>query len=557
MRALGGGLLVVLLAPLLALGPALVLDRGGDGVPRLSAFPAALVVLDPLVWRCVRNSAAIAGVVTVGSLGIGTGLGMILGRRRFWGRWLLRRLAFLPLAFGPIWMTPGVVAWVGGEAGWEWLGARTFLGQPGDEWARWLALAWVEIAVGTPLAILAILAGLARVDPAWADAARVVGAGRWLVWRDVTWPTLRPGLARAGATIFALAVVEPAGPTILGLRRTLAVELADAAFRFPEPNRAATLAVIAIGLALGARNLLLRWGGPSYAIDHAGADLPPEPRAGYRLGGLATLTSLGWTVLAAGPALAFGRRLGRAALEGQPATWPVLRSILEGWNTVEMATWAGNSATAATLAVGVGLICLRGMAGGARRSADWFAVLPPLPLAIGALALPWLAATGADVAGWPILAAFLRGLRTELSPGRSPGFLLIIALAATVLPWLARGPAGRDSTSTRGPVDAALLAGATTRAARRLALGQDRAVGWRPMIVAWTWAATDLAVAWTLTALDERRTLAPAALGLVAIDAGRPDPHLLGLFALMTAIRLVGLVALAGGERTGGWITKT
>ncbi len=71
----------------------MVVDRGGDGAPRLSAFPAALVVLDPLVWRCVRNSVAVASAVTVGSLVVGTGLGMLLGRRRFWGRWLLGGLA--------------------------------------------------------------------------------------------------------------------------------------------------------------------------------------------------------------------------------------------------------------------------------------------------------------------------------------------------------------------------------------------------------------------------------------------------------------------------------
>ena len=107
-RGLAGGLVLVLLAPLVALGPAMILDRGPDGVARASAFPAALVVLDPLVWRGVRNSVAVAVMVTTGSLALGLALGTIAGRRRFWGRWVLGRLAILPLAIGPIWLTPGV-----------------------------------------------------------------------------------------------------------------------------------------------------------------------------------------------------------------------------------------------------------------------------------------------------------------------------------------------------------------------------------------------------------------------------------------------------------------
>ena len=190
-----------------------------------------------------------------------------MGRRRFWGRWLLGFLAIAPLAVGPTWITPGVVAWIGGRAdsGWEWLAARSLLGQPGDDWARWLALVWVGVVGTTPLVILATRVGLARVDPAWADAARVVGASRFAVWRAVTWPSLRPILARVASVTFALTIVEPAGPTILGLRRTLAVALADASFRFDAPNRASTLAAVAVGLAVVARALLVRWGGPIFA----------------------------------------------------------------------------------------------------------------------------------------------------------------------------------------------------------------------------------------------------------------------------------------------------
>ena len=357
-RVLGVVLLAVLFVPVLALIPAMVLDRGFDGRSRVSAFPAALVVLDPLVWRCVRNSVAVALAVMVGSIVLGTGLGLILGRRRFWGRWPLGILAMIPLAVGPIWTVSGVVALVGGDSSWGWLAARSFLGQPGDDWARWMILVWSELAGATPLVILATRSGLTRVDPVWADAARVVGAGRVRVWLDVTWPTLRPGLARVAGVVFTLTLIEPAGPTILGLRRTLVVEMADAAFRLDDPNRAATLATIAIAITLGVRGLLARWAGPVEVRRAIWSKPRLEPRAGKRLGGFATLVLLAWIGFALGPVVVFARRLVEDAIGDRPITWTTLRSVVEPWSSLEAQNWAINAVMTATLAVGLDLILL-------------------------------------------------------------------------------------------------------------------------------------------------------------------------------------------------------
>ena len=135
-RAVGVVLILIVAAPALAIAPAQVVDRGPGGEARSSAFPAALVLFDPLVWRCVRNSVAVAALVAVLATAIGATLGILLGRRRFWGRGPLGLIALTPLAAGPIWTTPGVLAWVGGGSGWDWLAARSFLGQPGDDWGR-------------------------------------------------------------------------------------------------------------------------------------------------------------------------------------------------------------------------------------------------------------------------------------------------------------------------------------------------------------------------------------------------------------------------------------
>ena len=557
---LGLGLLVVLAAPVLALVPAMVVDRGVEGPARVSAFPAALVVLDPLVWRRVRNSVAVALAVTVGSLGLGTGLGMLLGRRRFWGRRSLSWVALAPMAVSPIWLAPGVVDWIGGDSSWSWLAARSWLGQPGDDWARWLALVWVGLVGGSPLVILATLDGLRRVDPAWADAARVVGAGRRRVWLDVTWPTLRPELGQVGAAIFTWVLVEPAGPTILGLRRTLVVELADAAFRFDEPNRAATLAALVVAIAVVGRSLLRRWGGPCSGPTTPVASSRNEPRAGLRLGGIAVGLLVLWAVFALGPAVTCGRRLVAAAMGEHPPTWATARLILDATITPEATRWALNSTTTALLAVGFDLLLLvllrKGATRGTSFSGRWIAAIPPLALAVGALAVPSLLAVWADTTGWLNLAGGLRAVRTELSPGRSPGFLLILVLAATRLPALARGTAHDDQPAPPAPTDAALLVGASAREASRVGGSRHGSLGIRPGFVAWTWASTDLGSAWILTTLDERRTLAPAALDLIGGGTGPFDSRLLGLFVVMTLIRLAGLALVVGSTRSRrgpGW----
>lgn len=550
---LGLGLVVVLLLPFVALGPAMVVDRAWDGAARVSAFPLALVVLDPLVWRCVRNSVAVALVVTVVSLVVGTGLGVLLGRRRFWGRWPLSVLAVAPLVVSPIWIAPGVVAWIGGASGWEWLGARSFLGQPGDEWARWFALVWVGVAGGGPLALLATRRSLLRVDPAWADAARVVGATRMRVWLDVSWPTVRPELARVGGTIFSWTLIEPAGPVVLDLRRTLVVELADAALRFDSPNRAATLAVIAGVVAIVGRSLFQRWGGPDWSGPAALSGATVVPRTGFRLGGMAVVILVVWSYLTLGPPIHLARRLVLATPGVRTFDGAAFRTILGEWFTPEVVVWIGNSAATASLAVGLDLILLACLAGGKRANFGWwigpFAAVPPLTLAVGAMTVSsLLAAAAAFAADRPEVAGILEVIRVELSPGRSPNWLLVLVLAGGALPNLALW-LGRPEKNITEAIDAALLAGASTRQARQISRGGQGSGGFGPIVLAWVWASTDLASAWLLSTLGERRTLAPAGLELIRHGADPLDPRLGAIFVVMLAVRVIGLGLLLRADR--------
>src|SRR5262249_19777693 len=132
---------------------------------------------------------------------------------------------------------------------------------PGWCWVAWV---WVALAVGVPVVFLASSSALGRVEPSWEDAARLAGAGRAQAWRQLGWPVVRPDVARALGFVFAGALLEPGGPLVLGLRRTLGAQIAASALAVPgagQLTRAAVLALAGAGLAAAGRVLIRWWGG--------------------------------------------------------------------------------------------------------------------------------------------------------------------------------------------------------------------------------------------------------------------------------------------------------
>ena len=553
-RLTGGSLLAVLLLPSLAAWPSAFLDRGPDGSPRASIFPIALTLFDPFVWACARNSLVVAATVAAGSLVVGVGLGLIVGRWRFWGRAPLWALAIVPMLAGPLLVAPGIGLALGGHRGWDWLAARSTLGMSAESLARWAALAWSGLAGGAPLVALATVAALGRVDPSWSEAARSVGASRARAWRDVVWPILRPGVARASAVVFTLTLVEPAGPLILGLRRTLAVQMIDAARRLDQPTRAATLALLAIAIAAAGRVAIGWWGGRSYARKGV-TYVPLTSNASVLRAYSSRLALMAWCLLSVGPIWLSIRQAFQAIESTRLDAW---WTVCGGWLAdPELRGWAANSSATAGLAVAVDLAILRAVAPGKPGSraraiglvGRLFEAGPPLALGVGALATPWLLVALADSAGGPA-GDWLRSVSLELSPGRSPGFLLVLALAIVQLPMLAGVAELARGRVRPARVDSSRLLGESDRRASRA--GEGGRLGVVPVSSAWlafAMASTNLAVALLLTPFSERRTLAPGVLGSL-LESGAMDGRVAGPIAAILAVRLMAF-ALASRSRVG------
>ncbi|WP_435007643.1 ABC transporter permease [Tundrisphaera lichenicola] len=558
-RVAGLGLLMVL--ALLPMTPwiASAIDRGPGGSARLSAFPIALALFDPFILECSLHSVIVALLVAAGSMILGGGLAHLSGPRSFWGRAPLAILARSPLASGPLLIAPGVFLLMGGPEGWEWLAARSILGWSAEDVARWSALVWVGLAWGSPIVASMVESAYPHIEPSWIESARAAGASPARAWRDVAWPILRPEAARGAGLVFTLALVEPAGPILLGLRRTLAVAILGAAHRLDQPTRAATLAVLGLLIAVAGRWLILRWGGPSYPRPGFGREVSPTPAG--RLRSLASILLLGaWSAISAGPVLTLLWHLAGTTRAGLIGSWS---GLLIGWLAdPEIRGFATNAASAGLFAIALDLLILRAISFGdrgflnsaARRLVDVFEVVPPLSLAVGAMALPWLLGVLADQSGESV-GPRIRAIARELSPARWPGFLLIAALAAGRLPTLVRAADRAIDRSRPVLADAALLMGASKRRARRA--GQNRWLGIvpaRPMILSIALASTALAPALLLAPGTERRTLAPAVLMSLG-ESGQLSPEWLGPIAAILLINLVGFGLASGGRSglLGGW----
>jgi hypothetical protein len=262
-----------------------------------------------------------------------------------------------------------------------------------------------------------------------------------------------------------------------------------------------------------------------------------------------------WIMFALGPIIVL---LKSGPVNGQMPTAGPWSAPFKGWlGDPETRTWATNSATTAALAIAVDLAILGTLSGrgsgpvfgAVRIAARFFEAVPPLALGVGALATPWLLRALADSSGG-MPGRWLGTIALELSPARSPSFLLILCLAAGRLPMLARVADLARGEIRPARLDAAKILGASDRRARQAV--ENRWLGvvpGRPTLLALALAATNLAPALLLTPFSERRTLAPAVLGLM-LDGDPIGPRAAGPIAAVLAVNAVAF-ALASRAREG------
>jgi sulfate transport system permease protein len=133
----------------------------------------------------------VAAIAVPLNTAFGVGVSLILARHHFPGAWLLDALVDLPLAVSPVVIGLGLIL-VYGKTGWfgNWLageGITVIFSVPG--------IVMASAAVSLPYVVREVLPVLLEIGTEQEQAARTLGARPFTVFRRITLPNIRRGLA--------------------------------------------------------------------------------------------------------------------------------------------------------------------------------------------------------------------------------------------------------------------------------------------------------------------------------------------------------------------------
>ncbi len=566
----------VVAAPLFALPLSVLLDRGPAGETRVSPhfFPLVLWLFDDFAWTCARNSAIFALIVSVFSLVAGSALGWIVAGRRFWGRGLLYGLVLAPVAISPAFHALGLVGLLGSPRPWPWPWAVSEGIGPGASLESWLGLPlwiewiWTTVPWGVALVALATAATVEQLQPSWGDAARLTGISGPRAWRALLWPLVRPRSASAAAVVFVFALTEPGAPLVLGLRRTLAFQIVEAASR-PDPFPAAAVWAVMTGLFGLAGWLVWRWGAGPTILDNrengaVNSRHRPWPQDARRVRPLAlTVLLAGWALIGWLPLLGLVRLTFVGSRAVPLSTAAVLQLIGEHARQMAQPPVARVLANSVFLGLEIALVTIaaawltgpatRGLRRrhGGMRLVRLLGCAPPLVHGVGFLALPWLAGLASTLlvkkAAWQPLAHGLGALSAWLDRSQNPWITMSCCVALALAPcfvwfWHAGAPTGRGATRSGSARGAALLAGAGRVRAARLGVPVAPGRYVAGVVLVCSFAATNLTPALLFERWPDGRTLVPAVVRLAAgPDDARSQAAALALCAMAINLAALGV----------------
>jgi thiamine transport system permease protein len=217
-----------------------------DGQIASSAFTEALTssTVRSIAWFTLWQ-ALLSTLLTVA---IGLPVAYVFARYRFPGRSLLRSLTLVPFVLPTIVVGVAFLAVLGP-------GSPFGVNLRGTIWAILIAHVFYNLAI----VIRGVGAFWEQVDPHLEDAARILGAGRFRVFRTVTLPLLRPAILSSAALVFLFSFTSFGVILVLGDlgHTTLEVEIWRQATAFLRLDLAAALAVLQL---IGVTVLLVLYG---------------------------------------------------------------------------------------------------------------------------------------------------------------------------------------------------------------------------------------------------------------------------------------------------------
>jgi iron(III) transport system permease protein len=165
---------------------------------------------EPKLTQVIGNSLAVSIVATLLTIALAYGFAYALHRARLPGAGLFRLIALLPLFAPSLVQAMGLVFLLGRNG----LVNRTF-GLGLNVYGFW-GIVLANVFYAFPHALLILSAALAVGDARHYESARMLGASGWRIFRTVTLPATRYGLASAVFVVFTIVITDFGNPMVIG-----------------------------------------------------------------------------------------------------------------------------------------------------------------------------------------------------------------------------------------------------------------------------------------------------------------------------------------------------
>ncbi len=245
------------------------------------------------------NTFFLAVLAGLGSTGLGLAFALIAVRTQFRFKGLLRVLTVLPIITPPFVIGLALILMFGRSGSVTAL-LDSWFGIPASRWIYGLpGILIAQLLAFTPIAFLVLIGVVQGIAPSLEEAAQTLRASRWTVFRTVSLPLMRPGLANAFLLGFVESMADFGNPLVLGgnfdvLSTKIFFAVVGASH---DQSGAAVLSIVLLGLTLIAFYAQYAWLGQRVYTTVTGkgdAGLPmPMPRVAS---GLAYATAIPWAI---------------------------------------------------------------------------------------------------------------------------------------------------------------------------------------------------------------------------------------------------------------------
>ncbi len=213
---------VVLFLAVFLLGPVYTVVEVGLDRRLLAEVFSNYIYLEGLL-----NSFAIAAVTTTMVFLIALPLALLYDRYEFPGKSWSSLLVMLPMILPPFVGALGFQQILGHYGVVNTLLVRCgatpvdFLGGDGRFWSVCL----IEALHLYPILYLNLVTALGNLDPALDEAGRSLGAGKFLRFRRITLPLMKPGILAGGSLVLVWSFTELGTPLMFGYNRVTSVQI--------------------------------------------------------------------------------------------------------------------------------------------------------------------------------------------------------------------------------------------------------------------------------------------------------------------------------------------